>query len=184
MSHGVLGGVTREVWCDIFPGWHAEAGFVYGCVIMVRIQSVQTKILASGGYWMKAMIKKLFTNDLYIKVSKNKLDAKNISTKSKWETICPESPFTTDRLLVGAFSVAGPALKKLVKGILPKSLIPKSPQVVIHPTSQVEGGLSEVEVRIFEELAREAGAFKVALHVGSELTDGEVVKLIGSIKKV
>jgi len=40
--------------------------------------------------------------------------------------------------------------------------------------------LSEVEERIFKELALGAGAIKVALHIGSELTDSEAVKLIGS----
>lgn len=66
----------------------------------VRSWSVQTRVLLSGGYATKALIKKLSANELYIKVSKNKLEAKNISTKGKWETIYPESPFTTDRLLV------------------------------------------------------------------------------------
>jgi len=126
------------------------------------------------------MIKKLFTNDLYIKVSENKFEAKNISTGGVWESIFPEAPFTTRRLLVGTFSAAEPALTKLVKSILPSGFISKRPQVVIHPVSLVEGGLSEVEERIFMELALGAGAFKVALHVGPELSDSEAVKLISS----
>ncbi|MFT5116659.1 MAG: hypothetical protein ACI9NY_000181 [Kiritimatiellia bacterium] len=126
------------------------------------------------------MMKKLFTNSLYIKVDKNKFEAKNISTNGNWETIYPASPYTTNRLLVGTFSAAESALTKLIKNILPKSIISKSPQVVIQPISMIEGGLSEVEERIFKELALGAGAFKVILHVGAALTDGEVVELIGS----
>jgi len=126
------------------------------------------------------MIKKLFTNDLYIKVSENKFEAKNISMNGGWKTVFPELPFTTSRLLVGNFSNAESALTKLVKCVLPKSIISKRPHVVIHPLSRVEGGLSEVEERIFKELALGAGAIKVALHIGSELTDSEAVKLIGS----
>lgn len=127
------------------------------------------------------MIKKLFTNDLYIKVGENKFEVKNISTNGNWESIYPESPFTTNRLLVGTFSAAEPALTKLIKSVLPKGFLSKSPQVVIHPVERVEGGLSEVEERIFRELALGSGAFKVALHVGPELTDSEAVKLIGSV---
>ena len=126
------------------------------------------------------MIKKLFTNDLYIKVSANKFEVKNISTNGGWKSVFPESPFTTSRLLVGNFSNAESALTRLVKSVLPKGIISKRPQVVIHPLSRVEGGLSEVEERIFKELALGSGAIKVVLHVGSELTDSEAVKLIGN----
>lgn len=126
------------------------------------------------------MIKKLFVTDLYIKVSKNRFEAKNLSTDSSWQSITPDKPFTTSRLLVGTFTAAEPALKKLVKSLLPNGLIKKSPQVVIHPVAMVEGGLSEIEDRVFRELALGSGAFKVVLHVGSELSDSEAVKLIRS----
>jgi len=126
------------------------------------------------------MIGKLFTNDLYIKVGRNQFEAKNISINGCWESLSSESPFTTSRLLVGHFSTAEPALKKLVTSILPKGIISRRAQVVIQPLSHIDGGLSEVEERIFRELALGAGAIKVALHIGSELTDSEVVKLIAS----
>lgn len=124
------------------------------------------------------MAKKLFTNDLYIKVSENRFEAKNVSTKGHWESISPGGPFSTERLLVGTFSNAEPALAQLVKRIVPKSLIRRRPQMVVHPTSKVEGGLSEVEERIFKELALGAGAIKAILHVGSVLTDEQVSNLL------
>jgi rod shape-determining protein MreB and related proteins len=126
------------------------------------------------------MIKKLFTHDLYIKVSKNKFEAKNLSANGGWQSAYPESPFTTDRLLVGSFTAAETTLSELVKKMLPKGFITKSPQVVIQPVAMIEGGLSEVEERIFKELALGSGAFKVVLHVGAELSDSEAVALIGS----
>ena len=126
------------------------------------------------------MIKKLFTVDLYIKIRKNRFEAKNLSSNSSWETIHSEPPFTTERLLVGTFSAAEPALTKLVKSITPNGLFRKSPQVVIQPMELVDGGLSEVEERIFKELALGSGAFKAVLHIGPELTDDEAVKLIHS----
>jgi len=126
------------------------------------------------------MIKKLFTTDLYIKVRKNRFEAKNLSSNGGWESIHSDLPFTTDRLLVGTFSAAEPALTKLVKRINAGGLFKKSPKVVIQPMELIEGGLSEVEERIFKELALGAGAFKVVIHIGSELTDNEAVQLIRS----
>jgi hypothetical protein len=126
------------------------------------------------------MIKKLFTTELYVKVSKNRFEAKNLSSDSGWKSVIPERPFTTNRLLVGTFSAAEPALTKLVKMVIPKGIIKKSPQVVIHPIDMVEGGLSEIEDRVFRELALGAGAFKVVLHTGHELSDSEALNLIRS----
>ena len=126
------------------------------------------------------MIKKLFTVDLYIKVRKNRFEAKDLSSNGNWEIIHPEHPFTTERLLVGTFSAAEPALTKLVKSITPRGFFKKSPQIVIQPMELVDGGLSEVEERIFKELAHGSGAHKVVLHTGSELTDSEAIQLIHS----
>jgi rod shape-determining protein MreB and related proteins len=48
------------------------------------------------------------------------------------------------------------------------------PRIVIHPLEMVEGGLSEVEERIFREVAISAGASKVIVWVGKDLNDAEV----------
>jgi hypothetical protein len=124
------------------------------------------------------MIKKFFTNDIYIKVSEDRFEAKNISTNGEWESVNSPTPFSTERLLVGTFSNAEPVLRKLVKNILPKGLIRMRPKVVIHPLSRVEGGLSEIENRVFEELAGGAGALVVVIHVGDALSDEEVSNLL------
>lgn len=62
------------------------------------------------------MIKKLFTSDLYIyiKVSKNRFEAKNLSVSGSWESAYPDEPFSTNRLLVGVFSSAEKTLSKLI----------------------------------------------------------------------
>lgn len=126
------------------------------------------------------MIMKFLTNDIYIKIYENKLVAKNLSTNGIWESIYPEADFTTERLLVGNFSEADKALTKLVKNILEKGIISKTPQLIIHPLEKVEGGLSQVEERIFIELGRGAGAQKITLHIGSELSDSEAIQLISN----
>jgi rod shape-determining protein MreB len=44
----------------------------------------------------------------------------------------------------------------------------------MHPLEMTEGGLSEIEKRILNELAIGAGAMKVVVWVGPELSDTEV----------
>ncbi|WP_415882384.1 hypothetical protein [Neptuniibacter sp. QD34_54] len=124
------------------------------------------------------MLKKLFVADLYLKVRKNKFEIKNLTENSVWTIATPEQPFTTERLLVGQFSAAEPVLKELVKDVMPSGFMKKSAQIIIHPMDMVEGGLCEVEERIFTELGLGAGAFKVKLHVGEGLTDDEAKKLL------
>ncbi|GGB22114.1 hypothetical protein [Agarivorans gilvus] len=81
---------------------------------------------------------------------------------------------------MGQFSVAAPLLATLIKQLQPKALLKKSAKVLIHPMAMVEGGLSEVEQRIFKELALSSGAHKVVVHVGKELSDEEARALLKS----
>lgn len=124
------------------------------------------------------MLKKLFVADLYLKVRKNQFEVKNLTENGAWKIATPEQPFTTDRLLVGQFSAAEPVLKELVKDVMPSGFMKKSAQIIIHPMDMVEGGLCEVEERVFTELGLGAGAYKVKLHVGEGLTDEEAKKLL------
>lgn len=91
-------------------------------------------------------------------------------------TLVPTTPFTTDRLLVGKFLAAERALKDAFKQVLSGSLFAPSPKVVIHPLEMIEGGLSEVEERALQEVARGAGARRAFVWVGHELSDAEVVE--------
>ena len=51
----------------------------------------------------------------------------------------------------------------------------------MHPMEMYEGGLSEVEERILNELAFSAGAIKVALHTGATLTAKEAKHKINDL---
>jgi len=124
------------------------------------------------------MLKKFFVTDLYLKVRKNQFEIKNLTENGAWKIATPEQDFTTERLLVGQFSAAEPSLKELVKYVMPSGIMKKSAQILVHPIEMVEGGLCEVEERIFTELGLGAGAFKIKLHVGEGLTDEEAKKLL------
>lgn len=126
------------------------------------------------------MLKTLFSHSVYIKVHKNSFMAKNLTTHSAWQSLNAETAFTTSRLLVGNFTAAEKTLKTLLQSLLPKTFIRKKAQVVIQPMTMVEGGLSEVEQRVFTELTLAAGAHSVTIHVGLELDDDNALLLINS----
>ena len=113
------------------------------------------------------------SNAIYVRVSKNRFRLKNIGTGAEAETT-PNPGFTTSRLLVGGFRVAQAALKEAMGRVMGKGLFAGSPSVVIHPLEMIDGGLSEIEDRVFRELALGAGAAKVVVWVGHELSDHEV----------
>jgi rod shape-determining protein MreB len=49
-----------------------------------------------------------------------------------------------------------------------------SPILLMHPMEKTEGGLSQVEERILQELALGAGARRAVIWVGQALTDQQV----------
>jgi hypothetical protein len=119
------------------------------------------------------MLRALFSNDIYIKVYANRFVLRKLGDGVRSVTVMADEPFTTERLLVGQFAVAERLLKRGLKELVAGNWLAPSPVVVIHPLEKVEGGLSEVEERIFRELAAGAGARKVVVWLGRELSDAE-----------
>ena len=114
-----------------------------------------------------------FSNTIYIRVSKNRFRLKNIGTGAEAE-VTPTPGFTTTRLLVGQFQAAQAALKEGLGKVAGRGLFTASPGVVIQPLEMIDGGLSEIEERVFRELAAGAGAAKVVVWLGHQLSDSEV----------
>ncbi|MEZ5593674.1 MAG: hypothetical protein R3F53_24390 [Gammaproteobacteria bacterium] len=121
------------------------------------------------------MIEKLFANTVYVKVFPNRFELKHIEP-GRSEVEVSSEPFTTARLLVGKFSVAECVLKRGMKRLHEKRWFSPSPIVVIQPMEKTDNGLSEVEERVLLELAAGAGARKVSIWVGNELSDDEVTE--------
>lgn len=110
---------------------------------------------------------------VYVKVYANRLVLKRIDAVGEPVTIVPETPFTTERLLIGRFVVATEALKLGFKKVAGDRWSPFGTfaRVIIQPKEKLEGGLSEVETRLFHELAAQAGATKVVVWTGDDLSD-------------
>lgn len=126
------------------------------------------------------MIEKLFANTVYVKVYTNRFELKEIESGNIKSVISPEV-FTTKRMLVGQFLNAEKALRNGIKSISKHRWYAASPFVVIQPMEVLDGGLSEVEIRIFKELATSAGARNSVVWVGHELSDNEVVEKVNGV---
>ncbi|WP_043310143.1 rod shape-determining protein [Pseudomonas sp. ML96] len=80
--------------------------------------------------------------------------------------------FDHPRSLLADFAVAEKTLQLLVRQIAGKTFL--KPEVVLHPLEHLEGGLTQMERRGLYELCRGAGANKVHLWTGRELTAEEL----------
>lgn len=119
----------------------------------------------------------MFSKPLYIQVRRNEFQVRNLTTsRTQQKQATPE--FSHPRMLVGNFTAAQACLTTLIAETRGLALFTPA---VIHPLATLEGGLSQVEERLFQELARGAGASKVIVWVGAPLSDAEVlVKLRGA----
>jgi rod shape-determining protein MreB len=83
------------------------------------------------------------------------------------------NPFKHPRTLISDFTVAEALLKALLRKLFAGSLFAPSPLAILHPRTEPAGGFTQIEIRALRELAMGAGASKVILWTGRELTDEE-----------
>lgn len=81
-----------------------------------------------------------------------------------------ENGFSHPRTLLADFAIAEQTLRYLIKQAMPKRFFVTSPFVVLHPLTMLEGGLTQIEIRAFAELAKMAGASQVQVWQGPPLT--------------
>jgi rod shape-determining protein MreB len=82
--------------------------------------------------------------------------------------------FKHPRTLLADFTLAEQTLKQFLTRVLPDSLFAVSPVMIIHPLASLQGGLTQIEIRAFAELGHGAGARKVFIWQGRELTRDEL----------
>ena len=117
---------------------------------------------------------------LYIKVFKDKFIIRYIEDNSVF-TVLAAKPFSSNRMLVANFTNATALLRNEIKKNIKKSWFTPSPLILIHAAEMAEGGLSEVEERAIRELAADAGARKILVWDGRDLTDYEVIEKLKSV---
>ncbi|MBU2886550.1 rod shape-determining protein [Gilvimarinus agarilyticus] len=79
------------------------------------------------------------------------------------------NPFSHPRLLVAHFIEAEQVLSHALRSHTQFKPMLTSPIVVMHPREKLEGGVTGIETRLYQELALGAGAWQVHLHTGDEL---------------
>ncbi len=85
------------------------------------------------------------------------------------------NPFGHPRSLVSDFTVAEQLLKTVVRQVLGSALFRVAPRIVIHPLGDPAGGFTQIERRAIREMALGAGASKVIVWVGRNLSDQELL---------
>jgi len=83
--------------------------------------------------------------------------------------------FKHPRTLLADFTLAQQTLKCFLRKVKQASLFAVSPTLVIHPQVLLEGGLTQIERRAWAELGLGAGARKVFVWTGCELTTEQLL---------
>ena len=121
----------------------------------------------------------MFSRSLYIQVRENHFEVRNIDDLRSIQHRANPG-FSHPRMLVGDFALAQSCLKSLVAQARGSGFV-LSVAALVHPLEKIEGGLTQVEERLFEELAIGAGASRAVVWTGAPLSDAEVVaKLKGA----
>ena len=90
-------------------------------------------------------------------------------------TVKVVNPFAHPRTLVSDFAVGEQLLKAFLRRLQGRSIFAISPRVVMHPLGDPAGGFTQIEVRALREMAMGAGAARVVVWQGRELSDQELL---------
>jgi len=85
-----------------------------------------------------------------------------------------EANFSHPRMLIGDYEVAERLMTLAIKEAYPTVVFPPTPRLVMHPKEVLEGGFTEIEVRVLKEMALAAGARAVGVWQGADLSADEV----------
>ena len=83
-------------------------------------------------------------------------------------------PFSHDRLLIHEFEVARQLFRYAIAYVSGSGLFRPTPVVIIHPMDIPDGGLTDIEERVFREVSLSAGARDVYLWQGRPLSNVEL----------
>lgn len=146
---------------------------------------------------MFTFLRSLFSNDLLVELSQNKISIKVFSSDVKYEDepyIAIEktkkgdvvkaigkiakqetssdtwvtNPFQHPRSFVGDFLLAEKIIQHGVCEIH-KSRVRPAPRMIMHQLEKTEGGLTNIEDRVLRELAVGAGAREVVIYLGGKI---------------
>ncbi|WP_323844508.1 rod shape-determining protein [Microbulbifer magnicolonia] len=80
------------------------------------------------------------------------------------------NPFSHPRTLIRDFTAGEKLLQQIFRKLSGDTLLTPSPIVVLQAMEKLQGGLTEIELRAFREMALGAGAREALVYQGEELT--------------
>ena len=102
----------------------------------------------------------LTVDTLYLQIFSSRIVLKN--SDSGMERDAHRDPqFTSPRMLVGDYTAAEQQTKALVKSVRRGV---RASALLVHPMERIEGGVTQIEQRMFRELGIGAGAARVSNH--------------------
>jgi len=117
----------------------------------------------------------MFSKYIYIQVFKDRFVVRDAGNPNG-EPMEARGAFSQPRLLLADFDAALACLKPLVLAVRGSFVHALFTYAVIHPAEQFDGGMAEIEKRAFMELVEQAGAVKVVVWTGPQLSDLEVIE--------
>ncbi len=118
------------------------------------------------------MFASLSGGTIYVRIYTNRMRLRRAESGDEVDLNATEA-FSHQRSVIGDFAAADKLLKSGMKSL--KKLT--RPIAVMHAIELAEGGLTALEHRALSELALGAGASKVIVWEGTELSDDEVILL-------
>lgn len=116
-------------------------------------------------------------SDLIVYLRSNHMEVVNLKDSHVAQG---DGSFTTTRLLVGHFKVAEELLTNLIAEVKSRGFFSPQPRLLIQPLEMVEGGLCEIEERVFQELGISAGARHVKVYIGPKLSSQAALDVLNT----
>ncbi len=115
-----------------------------------------------------------FSDAIYVQIFADRFVVLNVESGVSSE-VSRDQQFASPRMLVADFTMAEHQLKAVVKSVRRRL---RRLHILIHPMERIEGGVTQIEYRVFMELGKGAGASRVGIHTGAVLPAEAVCKTI------
>ncbi|MDQ8023000.1 MAG: hypothetical protein REI94_14275 [Moraxellaceae bacterium] len=120
----------------------------------------------------------LSADAIYVQVFADRFIVRNADSGASLE-VQRDQRFASPRMLIADFTMAEHQLKQAVRSVR-RGL--RAPEILIHPMERIEGGVTQVEYRVFVELGMGSGASRVGVHIGPVLSGKDIRKAIRDYK--
>lgn len=111
---------------------------------------------------------------VYVQVFKNKIRLSVLGESTVSEE---HAAFSHPRSLIGQFVEGQQALTRALAKAYPTKLLTRRPRMVIHAKELIEGGLTQIEERALMEMGLGAGAVKVKIWQGADLSPQQLEEI-------